>query len=469
MPADRMQPSRGAQHGAALIASLLFVVLIGLGAFLAFSRSDAAEAERQRKTEQALAEAKAALLGYAVARPLEAGEPNRRLGELPCPDVDGDGDADLNCASPASRLGRLPWRTLGLPDLRDGDGERLWYAVSDIHKMNPRTNCSLPENSGCLNSDAQGSITVRDAGGSIVHNAEPQNPPTYGGAIAVVIAPGAILTRQDGTVQVRSTPTATSQPVNYLDVVHGEDNANFADYATNGFIAGPVRNAGSGEIASNDRIAVLTYEDLMPALERRVAREVGRCLDAYAAANQGRYPWAADTNTSAIAPVTTLGGDIVTRVYADTTDRLIGRIPDTLANTQTTGGGSMAANWPAAPACNIASNTRWWIHWKLRVFYAVANWYRPGTGTPTLPCEECLTVLKPDGNQVDVRYFVAVAGRRLSAQNRTTDLGILPETLSNPANFLELENAAMFSKPGQTTARAGPASATFNDVTVFRF
>ncbi len=31
---------------------------------------------------------------------------------------------------PELRPGRLPWRTLGLADLRDADGERLWYAVS---------------------------------------------------------------------------------------------------------------------------------------------------------------------------------------------------------------------------------------------------------------------------------------------------------------------------------------------------
>jgi hypothetical protein len=44
------------------------------------------------------------------------------------------GGVDLRLAlrhlGQAERLGRLPWKTLGLPDLRDGDGERLWYAVS---------------------------------------------------------------------------------------------------------------------------------------------------------------------------------------------------------------------------------------------------------------------------------------------------------------------------------------------------
>ena len=65
-------------------------------------------------------------------------------------------------------------------------------------------------------------------------------------AIAVIIAPGAIIKRQDGTVQVRNDATARSLAVNYLDIAYGEDNANFADYSSNGFVAGPVRDASSG-------------------------------------------------------------------------------------------------------------------------------------------------------------------------------------------------------------------------------
>ncbi len=34
-------------------------------------------------------------------------------------------------------IGRLPWRTLGLEPLRDGNGECLWYAVSGSHQRHP--------------------------------------------------------------------------------------------------------------------------------------------------------------------------------------------------------------------------------------------------------------------------------------------------------------------------------------------
>ena len=44
---------------------------------------------------------------------------------------------------------------MGLDDLRDGDGERLWYAVSNNFKYNFRTACAAPGDPGCLNSDSR--------------------------------------------------------------------------------------------------------------------------------------------------------------------------------------------------------------------------------------------------------------------------------------------------------------------------
>ena len=51
-----------------------------------------------------------------------------KLGELPCPDTDNDGFAEAACST--RTLGRVPWRTLGIPEPRDTAGETLWYAVS---------------------------------------------------------------------------------------------------------------------------------------------------------------------------------------------------------------------------------------------------------------------------------------------------------------------------------------------------
>jgi len=59
----------------------------------------------------------------------------------------------------------------------------------------------------------------------------------------------------------------------------------------------------------------ITYQDMMPLLERRVSREVLNCLTSYASANNGRYPWA--------APVTD-----VTTPYSDVINTRFGRLPD---------------------------------------------------------------------------------------------------------------------------------------------
>jgi type II secretory pathway pseudopilin PulG len=124
------------QHGAGLLIAMVAIalILVSVGT-LALSSSGAAG--RERASDRALAQAREALIAYAADRPIDV---HVGPGYLPCPDLDDDGWAEATCGSltghlgQAERLGRLPWKTLGLPDLRDGHGERLWYAVSSRHK-----------------------------------------------------------------------------------------------------------------------------------------------------------------------------------------------------------------------------------------------------------------------------------------------------------------------------------------------
>ena len=126
--------------------------------------------ERQHKTALALGAAHEALIAYAVA--VKPDTYAKRPGDLPCPDLDNDGDAELTCSSASQRIGRLPWKTLRLPDLRDGDGERLWYAVSTHFKRTTANQCPVPGGPNCLNSDTGGTLTVRDSSGSGVQLAQ---------------------------------------------------------------------------------------------------------------------------------------------------------------------------------------------------------------------------------------------------------------------------------------------------------
>jgi hypothetical protein len=84
------------------------------------------------------------------------------------------------CNDPNERVGRLPWKTLGLPDLRDAAGERLWYAISD----------SLRDQ-GVVNSNSAGQLAVYDgvSGAALASS-----------VVAVIIAPGTELAGQNRSV-----------------------------------------------------------------------------------------------------------------------------------------------------------------------------------------------------------------------------------------------------------------------------
>lgn len=479
------------QHGQALLA-MLVILVIGLSAAIyTLVSPTGSTVERDKITANALAQAKAALIGYAVGVSDLAG--NERPGDLPCPDTNDSGAPGTpNCNTQILRIGRLPWKSLGLHDLRDGDGERLWYAVSTNFKNSTRTTCTSPGAAGCLNSDSRGTITVRNNAGTVIHDGSNPDAFTPSGVIAVVFAPGAVLQRQGaGTAQDRSctggsctaagvctssplTNTPKCNPVNYLDVLSGvEDNAVFTDSNnSDGFINGVIRDA-SGNLIVNDRLITITYEDLMPLLQRRVAKEAMNSLTAYASANNGRYPWAAGV------------GD-VTSPYSDNAGERFGRLPDDMGDTLLGLGGNaivatvcgllpilcMSSNWPAAATITQGS---WWMNWKDLVFYGVAEAYAPAVNaslsplfTASIPasggCGNCLQVNPPSAS-VNKRVVVVVAGKRLSGVNG----GQPRSSTSNkqdPANYLEGEN-------GNNTGTSyiyedSPTSATFNDIVLYQ-
>lgn len=128
--------SRKKQAGAALLVILL--LLISAVSFLFvknLNRRIGFRSEDAMATANALAQAKAALIGYASIYPDQI-NPNKGPGYVPCPsDVAPYDMPRSNCAaSTTSLLGRIPWRYLGISDLRDGAGERLWYAITEAYK-----------------------------------------------------------------------------------------------------------------------------------------------------------------------------------------------------------------------------------------------------------------------------------------------------------------------------------------------
>jgi hypothetical protein len=256
---DRLHRARYAprpsERGQALI---LILLLLGVGTSLLIYNAVSGvslTAASNNTTAFALAQAKAALIGYAASD-------NNLPGSLPCPDTDNDGSAQLFSGSACPGyvagsnvyIGRLPWRTLGLPDLRDSSGERLWYAVSTNFARNPTCMPNCP-----LTSDTLGQLTVTGL-------APASN------AVAIIFAPGAALGSQlrNGANQ--------NNAANYLEDENASgDNSTFTTAAASSTF--------------NDRLLALTNLDFMPAVERRVAREMMSILQNYKAAT-GVYPWA---------------------------------------------------------------------------------------------------------------------------------------------------------------------------------
>ncbi len=153
-----------------------------------------------------------------------------------------------------SYTGWLPWVTLDLPELTDDTGTRLWYALS--------RNLRDDDSAQPINSDTAPTLRI-DGGGEIA---------------AVIIAPRGAL------------PGQTRPSNNAADYLEG-DNANGDD----NFVSGPANDS------FNDVVTIITRQELMAAVEKRVANEVRACLEEHAASalnTAQTYPWPAPLSNS---------------------------------------------------------------------------------------------------------------------------------------------------------------------------
>lgn len=406
MPAKRtaiFNHGRSKQRGVALLI-MLVILVVGIAAVLVNSlTSSTVKMARQETTVAALAQAKDALIGRAIA---DATSP----GSLPCPDTDDDGSAELfsgtNCPS---YIGRLPWGTLGLPDLRDGSGERLWYALSP----NFRDHTSVAS----INSDSQGTLNITGT-------------TTASNVIAIVFAPGPALSTQNQSRSSINTITCTTLSnaskaenlcaTNYLE----GSNPNLSTATT----PNTAYQTAAASSAFNDQMIFITHDQLFAAVEKRIAREAKSCLDNYAAASANKYPWA--------APVSD------TTSYASTYNTFFGRLSTTPSNaTSGSTDSSMSTTWPSS--CTILTSS-YWTSWRNLVFYQIANGYQPGGSAN---CVGCLSI-SGSGNTAagsgTYRAAVLVARRAIGTQARTS-----PAT-DPPTPYLEGNNPHSGSTPTTT-------------------
>lgn len=500
------------QRGVALLLVLLLAVSIfAYGLLRQLNAADVAAA-RSDRTAAALAQAKAALIAHAQlygethqtnatpAGSTAQDDVTLPPGTLPCPEQSffgSEGSESGSCGvRGASALGRLPWRSLGIAPLRDGDGECLWYAVSGTYKSNPGPDT--------LNPDAMGQLRVIDAAGNVLAGATAASR-----AVAAVIAPGPPLPGQDRT-PVAGTGECGGNYASaaYLDpaTVGGAAYSN----ATLAAGAGAVSTLVSGRQASlNDRIVYITHADLWNAVARRpdfasalfdptddgtatsasddgtgippggpvaLAQKLAAMIARYGKNNSDpdnhALPWPAPLAVADFAPDTM---DDMRDIYAGRPPYRVGSSRGDSGNTLVPSGCSSGptncrllisslagpvawwrvAGKPLDPAGNVLPSSRdgWWDKWKDHVFYVVSPEFAPGElneddwADDPNPCtkggNKCL--------RVNGRRFAAAilfAGSALPGQTR--------ETLAdrqNPANYLEGNNVAAFERPAEERRR----------------
>lgn len=252
------------QHGAALMVMLVIMVM-GAAAFLVSSLSKSAlDTARQETTSAALAQAKEALIGKSASY-------TDYPGSLPCPDTDDDGTSDAGGSTECPQyIGRLPWKTIGLPDLRDAAGERLWYTLS----RNVRRYDSVRP----LNSDTTGTLNITG---------------TYTGSnlIAIVFAPGSTTStqRRSTTQTALCSTTGTTIPeswcaANYLEGSN-DDPSNSSTQNLN------YQNENTAA-QLNDQLVTISHDQLFMAVEKRVGGEFRNHLKNYHE-SWGAFPFAA--------------------------------------------------------------------------------------------------------------------------------------------------------------------------------
>lgn len=217
------------QRGAALLIFITLLVLAASYTLLAQLNRNQPEIVRAGDNSRVLGQARAALIGYALRAD------SRPPGQLPCPDTDNDGLSDSCTAAGPVAVGRLPWLELGLADLRDASGERLWYVLSREF-----------DGSQLINSDSvSGSLSID----------------TTPGYAAILVAPGKPVQQQ------ARPPGAQNNVARFLE----DDNANNDNFYV-------TQSAGK----LNDQLLGIRAIVLLQAVERRVTAMLRReLLDYY--------------------------------------------------------------------------------------------------------------------------------------------------------------------------------------------
>lgn len=439
----------GPERGAALLVFLVLLVMAGLTYLLDGLAPATLQARRDQATDEALAQAREALLGYALKfreEQLKDGQHGQVYGYLPLPDLGSARNNNPGCTREGcdaaefagnganlSVIGRLPWRTLGLPPLRDGHGECLWYAVSGSHQ---RIQQASP-----MNWDTPGHFDLAVANGTTALAGTLAN--VHERPAAVIFSPGPALAGQD----------RGKDPGNSVDECGGNyDARNYLDPGGSALDGGANHFAGSANAASGNASASAKRLSAAGIVQRQ---EDGR-LWAGACPPGAHCAVAANDRGLALAGDALFGALRKSAHFRDDLDTLLDRIAACLRDE------IAAGNPPAASYARIAGADGhpcygkdaeprgYYPHYKDMIFVAA-----PAGGV----------AVAVDGIPRSCAAALLFAGQRGAAQLRDT-----AAARNAPANYLEGVNLASFSGGGtgfagpERFARVSPAQAASQDI-----
>lgn len=402
--------------------TLLLVFIVGATLFVYGASTEVSRAaQADTRDRSVLEQAREALIARAVA---DGNHP----GSLPCPDAlttnpifnnfpnDGIADEMLGTDCP-SYIGRLPWRTLGVGDLRDEAGERLWYALSPNFHDYPTVT---------INSDSKGDRIVHGGSTSTTLTAQ---------AAAVVFAAGTALPGQ-----VRDSVTAACSmsgvsrtmrrdlcAANYLETA-----ASATPTWNNASATGPYMNARP-TLAFNDKLLVIRAADFMPLVERRVARELREVLRNYRARSESAaavaggcncLPWP-DANSNGTSDTTSNRGRIplvaLPHPWGWSWTNPVTKKP--FVNPQT---GEVLAPLPALPSYFVSNN------WASVIYYTVAKSSLHNNGVACTTCSGNATLSVDGANGYGM--VLMTTGVIMPAQTRSAWAHYIDDAENRDAN-----------------------------------
>lgn len=444
-----------ANKGAALLVMLLIVLAAFSTIIVSTLSSTNLGTQRQKKTLEAITQAKEALLAYAST--------HDRPGVLPCPDTNNDGSSDPNGNNCYNPIGRLPWKQLNISDLRDGNGERLWYAVSSDF-------INVPSTRVVNNEDSAGLINICGSTGcgdsSPIPSPSTTAPFPTSNIAAIVFSPGVPIggnNRQDGT-DPEPDPAINIDPakkaLNYLDSVVIDSKAfDNSSGSTNGndFVAATTSST------FNDKLLPIFAAEIFANVNKRMEKktmlvELANCIAEYgnnnSTSSDHRLPWS--------APLMIDVSDATK--FDDSTGLRSGRLPYYVSDSTTA---LPVHNWSTTAiqlakrktlgACS--SFPKWWTSWKSYVFYAVGSNFSPDHPPPN-DCSDQTGCLGVNGGARKFAAVVIFSGKKLTSQARTSTA-----ERKDASNYLEGDNLLSITNAASNYANS-TASTTFNDVIV---